>query len=101
MGITLLSSVYCLLTGVPLLPEQELQAAAAALFARLAAPRQDHAAVAAMALGHAGLRVPLPLPLGSPETGVLNLPYAAHAHNKPSSNDPCALANTWDALLGR
>ncbi len=56
--------------GVPLLPELELQLAAAQLYARLAAPKLEHAAVAAMALGHAGLRVPLPLPDSSPVPGA-------------------------------
>lgn len=51
--------------GVLLVPEEELQKAAAAVYGVMHDTKSDHAATAAMALGHAGLRVPLPLPSSS------------------------------------
>ena len=51
-----------LLAGVPSVPEAALQASAKALAGVLMMPKSAHAATAAAALGHAGLRGPLPLP---------------------------------------
>lgn len=45
-----------------MVPEEELQKAAAAIYGVMRDMKASHAATAAMALGHAGLRVPLPLP---------------------------------------
>ena len=45
-----------------MVPEGELQRVAVAIYGVMCAPKADHAATAALAVGHAGLRVPLPLP---------------------------------------
>ncbi len=42
-----------------MVPENELQKVAVAIFAVMVAPKADHAATAALSMGHAGLRVPL------------------------------------------
>lgn len=42
--------------------EEELQKVAVAIYGVMRAPKADHAATAALAMGHAGVRVPLPLP---------------------------------------
>jgi len=64
--------------GVPLVPEEVLQKAAETIYGIIHAPKADHAATAVLALGHAGIRAPLPLPLHPPAAlGVWAFPHQA------------------------
>ena len=68
-----------------MVPEEELQKAATAIYGVMRDMKSGHPANAAMALGHAGLRVPLPFPSSS--TGSAGM-------------DPFVLKVTADPLHG-
>lgn len=80
--------------GVPLVPEEVLQKVAKTIYGVIHAPKADHAAMAALALGHAGMRAPLPLPAYPP--AALG---AWRSHTSSGKHDfPCQhIRNNQDA----